>query len=126
MPTTSTRTVPSTSPRPSIAPTVSNDPKLRARLFSFLVSHGGRRAIRTYADGVGPWKRYIVSTAAVDLNHHGKVGDENGDGNVDEADRKLLPPATSSSARTGSASSCTPGRSVTSRSGCRRTTRATR
>jgi glycerophosphoryl diester phosphodiesterase len=71
--------------------TVSNDPKLRARLFSFLVTDEGLREIRTYADGVGPWKRYIVSTAAVDLNHDGKVGDENGDGHVDEADRKLLP-----------------------------------
>ena len=50
------------------------------------------REIATYADGIGPWKRYIVSTAAVDLNGDGTVGDENGDGKVDEADRKLLPP----------------------------------
>ena len=35
---------------------------------------------RTYADGIGPWKRYIVSSAAVDLNGDGTVGDENGDG----------------------------------------------
>lgn len=71
--------------------TVSKDPKLRARLFSFFVSDEGLREIRTYADGIGPWKRYIVSTAAVDLNGDGKIGDENGDGNVDEADRKLRP-----------------------------------
>ena len=33
-----------------------------------------------------------MSTAAVDVNGDGTVGDENGDGNVDEADRKTLPP----------------------------------
>jgi len=71
--------------------TVSQDPNLRARLFSFFVTEPGLREIRTYADGIGPWKRYIVSTAAVDLNGDGQVGDENGDGKVDEADRKLLP-----------------------------------
>jgi len=71
--------------------TVSKDPKLRARLFSFFVTDEGLREVRTYADGIGPWKRYIVSTAAVDLNGDGKIGDENGDGKVDEADRKLLP-----------------------------------
>ena len=73
--------------------TVSKDPKLRTRLFSHSVTDEGLREIRTYADGIGPWKRYIVSTAAVDLNGDGKVGDENGDGRIDEADRKLLPPA---------------------------------
>ncbi len=71
--------------------TVSKDPKLRARLFSFFVTDEGLREIRSYADGIGPWKRYIVSTAAVDLNGDGKIGDENGDGKVDEADRTRLP-----------------------------------
>lgn len=71
--------------------TISSDPKLRARRFSFFTTDEGLREIRSYADGIGPWKRYIVSTAAVDLDGDGKVGDENGDGRVDEADRKLLP-----------------------------------
>ena len=71
--------------------TVSNDPQLRARLFSFFVTDEGLQEIKTYADGIGPWKRYIVSTAATDLNRDGKIGDENGDGRVDEADRELLP-----------------------------------
>jgi glycerophosphoryl diester phosphodiesterase len=72
--------------------TASGDPKLLARTFGFLVTEDGLREVATYADGIGPWKRYIVSSAAVDLNHDGKVGDENGDGNVDEADRVLLAP----------------------------------
>jgi glycerophosphoryl diester phosphodiesterase len=72
--------------------TVSDDPGLRARLFSFFATDEGLKEIRTYADGIGPWKRYIVSTAAVDLNGDGVIGDENGDGRIDEADRRLLPP----------------------------------
>jgi glycerophosphoryl diester phosphodiesterase len=72
--------------------TVSNDPVLQQRLFSFFVTDEGLREIRTYADGIGPWKRYIVSTEAVDLDGDGVVGDENGDGVVNEADRRLLPP----------------------------------
>jgi glycerophosphoryl diester phosphodiesterase len=72
--------------------TVSGDPRLLARTFGFFATDAGLREIRTYADGIGPWKRYIVSTAAVDINGDGTVGDENGDGAVDEADRKLLPP----------------------------------
>jgi len=72
--------------------TASGDPRLLARTFGFFVTEDGLKEVATYADGIGPWKRYIVSTAAVDLNHDGKVGDENGDGNIDEADRKLLPP----------------------------------
>ncbi len=72
--------------------TVSGKPELLARRFDFFTTNEGLGEIRTYADGIGPWKRYIVSTAAVDLNGDGNIGDENGDGIVNEADRKLLPP----------------------------------
>lgn len=72
--------------------TASGDPKLLARRFDFFVTDEGLKEVSSYADGIGPWKRYIVSTAAVDLNGDGVIGDENGDGKIDEADRKLLPP----------------------------------
>ena len=72
--------------------TVSGDPRLLARTFGFFATDAGLTEIATYADGIGPWKRYIVSSAAVDLNGDGKVGDENGDGSINEADRKALPP----------------------------------
>ena len=72
--------------------TASGDPRLLARRFDFLTTDEGLREVKTYADGIGPWKRYIVSTAAVDLNHDGHVGDENGDGKIDESDRALLRP----------------------------------
>jgi glycerophosphoryl diester phosphodiesterase len=72
--------------------TVSGDPVLNSRTFGFLATDAGLDEIRTYADGIGPWKRYIVSTAAVDSDGNGTVGDENGDGKIDESDRVLLPP----------------------------------
>jgi glycerophosphoryl diester phosphodiesterase len=71
--------------------TASGNPLLLARTFGFLVTEDGLKEVATYADGIGPWKRYIVSTKAIVLNG-GKVGDANGDGKIDEADLKLLLP----------------------------------
>lgn len=65
----------------------------RTDLYSYLVTPQGLAEVRTYADGIGPWKRYIVSTAGTDANHDGKPDDINGDGLVNEADRRLLPPS---------------------------------
>ncbi len=72
--------------------TVSGDPRLLARTFGFFATDAGLAEIARYADGIGPWKVYINSSAAVDLDGDGTVGDENGDGAVNDADRKLLPP----------------------------------
>ena len=74
--------------------TASGDPRLLARTFAFLTTDEGLREVKGYADGIGPWKPYIVSSAAVDLNGDGTVGDENGDGAVNDADRALLAPTT--------------------------------
>jgi glycerophosphoryl diester phosphodiesterase len=71
--------------------TASGDPRLLARTFGFFATDAGLAEIRTYADGIGPWKRYIVSTAKVDIDGDGVIGDENGDGLVNEGDRRLLP-----------------------------------
>jgi glycerophosphoryl diester phosphodiesterase len=71
--------------------TASGDPTLLARTFGFFATDAGLAEIATYADGIGPWKRYIVSSKAIKLNPDGSVADANGDGNVDEADRVLLP-----------------------------------
>jgi glycerophosphoryl diester phosphodiesterase len=62
--------------------TVSNNPVLQARTFGFFATDEGLREIKTYADGIGPWKRYIVSTVPL-------VPASTAPG---EADRKLLPP----------------------------------
>src|SRR5262245_61205410 len=41
--------------------TASGNPALLARTFGFFVTDAGLKEIRSYADGIGPWKRYIVS-----------------------------------------------------------------
>ena len=53
----------------------------RTDLFSYFTTDAGLREIKTYADGIGPWKRYIVSTKAAGLPGPG------------EASRTLLPPS---------------------------------
>jgi glycerophosphoryl diester phosphodiesterase len=56
--------------------TASGDPRLLARTFGFFATDDGLREVRSYADGIGPWKRYIVSTI----------------GTGSEADRRLAAP----------------------------------
>ena len=72
--------------------TVSGDPKLLARTFGFFATDAGLAEISTYADVISPWKVYIVSSVPIKIGPDGKPADVNGDGNVDEADRKALPP----------------------------------
>jgi glycerophosphoryl diester phosphodiesterase len=61
------------------------------RTFKDLVTAEGLKDIRTYADGVGPWKPYLMRAKQV-LGDDGKPRDLNGDGAIDERDRVLLPP----------------------------------
>ena len=42
--------------------TVSGDPRLLARTFGFFATDAGLAEIARYADGIGPWKVYIVSS----------------------------------------------------------------
>lgn len=63
----------------------------RAGTFGDLVTPAGLAEVRTYADGIGPWKPYLISSTCITLVA-GKCADANGDGLVNEADRKLLPP----------------------------------
>jgi glycerophosphoryl diester phosphodiesterase len=48
--------------------------------FGFFATDAGLDEIATYADGIGPWKRYIVSTRALTPSP------------ADESERALLPP----------------------------------
>ena len=43
--------------------TVSGDPTLMSRTFGFFATDAGLDEVKTYADGLGPWKVYIVPTA---------------------------------------------------------------
>ena len=64
-----------------------------ARLFSAMATPAGLANIKTYADGIGPWKRYIVSIKG-QVGADGKVVDANGDGKVNETDATTLVPGT--------------------------------
>jgi glycerophosphoryl diester phosphodiesterase len=68
--------------------TVSGDP----RGFADLVKPAGLADIKKYADGIGPWKRYIVSVRSTDANGDGRADDVNRDGAVNDADRAAMPP----------------------------------
>jgi glycerophosphoryl diester phosphodiesterase len=68
---------------------VSGDP----RTYADLLTSKGLREIRTYANGIGPWKRYILSVAGVDANNDGMADDVNGDGVVNDADKTLGGPS---------------------------------
>ncbi|RYF24947.1 MAG: glycerophosphodiester phosphodiesterase [Comamonadaceae bacterium] len=61
------------------------------RTFASLLTPEGLKEVKTYADGVGPWKPYLIPSKQVDANNDGKPDDLNGDGVIDERDRVLLP-----------------------------------
>jgi glycerophosphoryl diester phosphodiesterase len=63
-----------------------------ARTFRDLLTKEGLAEIRTYADGVGPWKPYLLPARQLDRDNDGKPDDLNGDGVLDERDRVLMPP----------------------------------
>jgi glycerophosphoryl diester phosphodiesterase len=50
-----------------------------ARLFSAMVTPAGLAEIKTYADGIGPWKPYIIPVKG-SLDAAGNLRDVNGDG----------------------------------------------
>jgi glycerophosphoryl diester phosphodiesterase len=55
------------------------------RLFRDMVTPAGLAEIKTYADGIGPWKPYIVPVKG-ELDDAGNVKDINGDGKIDLRD----------------------------------------
>jgi len=63
------------------------------RNFDAMVTPAGLAEIKTYADGIGPWKRYIVSVKGT-VGADGKVQDLNGDGKVNDADAVTTAPST--------------------------------
>lgn len=63
------------------------------RNFDSMVTPAGLAEIATYADGIGPWKRYILSIKGT-VGADGKARDLNGDGKVNDADATSLAPTT--------------------------------
>ena len=64
-----------------------------ARLFSAMVTPAGLADIKTYADGIGPWKPYIVPIKGA-LDAAGNLRDVNGDGKVNYNDASSQPATT--------------------------------
>mgnify|MGYP000405539153 FL=1 len=62
-----------------------------SRTFASLLTPAGLKEIKTYADGIGPWKPYLIPSKQVDANKDGKPDDLNGDGKIDERDRVMMP-----------------------------------
>jgi glycerophosphoryl diester phosphodiesterase len=65
---------------------VAGDP----RTFADLLTPAGLTEIATYADGIGPWKPYLLRTAIFDPDNNGVADDRNGDGVVNLADRVVI------------------------------------
>ncbi|MFY3386870.1 glycerophosphodiester phosphodiesterase [Paracidovorax sp. MALMAid1276] len=66
---------------------VAGDP----RTFASLLTPAGLKEVKTYADGIGPWKPYLIPSRQVDNNRDGKPDDLNGDGKIDDRDRVMMP-----------------------------------
>lgn len=63
------------------------------RNFDVMVTPAGLAEIATYADGIGPWKRYIVSIKGT-IGTDGKPVDVNADGKINDADATSAVPTT--------------------------------
>jgi glycerophosphoryl diester phosphodiesterase len=63
------------------------------RTYRDLLTKEGLAEIKTYADGVGPWKPYILAGRTLDQNGDSKPDDLNGDGRTDERDRVIGEPS---------------------------------
>ena len=63
-----------------------------SRTYGDLRTPEGLAEVAEYADGIGPWKRMIVSVKSSDLNGDGKADDITGDGSVNDADQVLTAP----------------------------------
>lgn len=61
------------------------------RNFDVMVTPAGLAEIKTYADGIGPWKRYIVSIKGT-IGPDGKPVDVNRDGKINDADATSMAP----------------------------------
>ncbi|CAN1498998.1 UgpQ Glycerophosphoryl diester phosphodiesterase [Flavobacteriaceae bacterium] len=64
------------------------------RNYGFFRTQAGLDFVKTYANGIAPWKPFIISYIGTDANKDGKADDINADGKVDDSDKEALPPST--------------------------------
>jgi glycerophosphoryl diester phosphodiesterase len=65
-----------------------------ARDYGFFRTEAGLDFVKTYANGIGVWKPFIISYRGTDANNDGKADDINKDGKIDDADKEALLPTT--------------------------------
>ena len=63
----------------------------RGGTYADLLTPAGLAEVSTYADGIGPWRPFIVSSRCI-LVDGPHCADADDDGDIDEADRQTLPP----------------------------------
>ena len=61
-----------------------------SRTFADLLTTAGLDFVNDYADGIGPWKPYLLQTRIYDPDNNGVADDRNGDGVVDIRDRETV------------------------------------
>jgi glycerophosphoryl diester phosphodiesterase len=64
------------------------------RTYNDLATNEGLNFIKTYANGIGPWKPFVQPYTFTDTNKDGAADDINNDGRVNDADFTKLPPTT--------------------------------
>ena len=62
-----------------------------ARTYADMLTPAGLKEVRSFADGIGPWKPYLISWQAM-TDKAGKAADVNGDKVIDQRDMTLLEP----------------------------------
>jgi glycerophosphoryl diester phosphodiesterase len=62
------------------------------RNFSFFITDEGLDFVKTYANGIGPWKPFIIPYKGLDENHDAVADDINADGKIDDADKAEMAP----------------------------------
>ena len=64
----------------------------RADFFGYLTTSAGLSEVASYADGIGPWKPYLMRAVLTDATNDGQPDDLNGDGAIDDRDRTIVGP----------------------------------
>jgi glycerophosphoryl diester phosphodiesterase len=64
----------------------------RVEFFGYLTTPAGLQEVAEYADGIGPWKPYLLRAVFTDANSDGSPDDLNGDGAIDDRDRSITGP----------------------------------
>lgn len=63
------------------------------RDYSFFTTDAGLDFVKTYANGIGPWKPFIISYKGTDANNDGLADDMNADGKINDSDKEAIAPS---------------------------------